>query len=395
MNQPELAEKGNKNVIVCDNGTGYVKVGYAGANFPRYTYPSMLGRPVLRFEEKVEDVEIKDIMVGEEAAKVRNMLQISYPLENGIVRNWEDMEILYDYTFEKLGIDGPNNSILLTEAPLNPTSNREKMAELMFEKYNFKSIYIATQALLVLYAQGLMTGIVVDSGDGVTHIIPVYEGFALPHSIKRIDIAGRDITKYLIKLLLLRGYELLILILLLKLKEKFCYVCCDLELEKRLALETTCLIKPFTLPDGRVIKIGSERFEAPEILFQPGIIDVESVGVSEALFNVIQSTPIDIRPKLYEHVVLSGGSSMFPGISTRLEQDVKELYLQKVLKGDRSRLKRFGLKIEDPPRRKHMVFLGGAVLADVLSKNPTVWVSNQEWRSKGKTSLKKLEQAFK
>ncbi|KAJ5066065.1 actin-related protein [Anaeramoeba ignava] len=345
MNQPELAEKGNKNVIVCDNGTGYVKVGYAGANFPRYTYPSMVGRPVLRFEEKVEDVEIKDIMVGEEAAKVRNMLQISYPLENGIVRNWEDMEILYDYTFEKLHIDGPNNSILLTEAPLNPTSNREKMAEIMFEKYNFKSIYIATQALLVLYAQ-------------------VFNRTADFDTVAEI-------------------------------KEKFCYVCCDLELEKRLALETTCLIKPFTLPDGRVIKIGSERFEAPEILFQPGIIDVESVGVSEALFNVIQSTPIDIRPKLYEHVVLSGGSSMFPGISTRLEQDVKELYLQKVLKGDRSRLKRFALRIEDPPRRKHMVFLGGAVLADVLSRNPAVWVSNQEWKSKGKNSLKKLEQAFK
>jgi len=163
----------SKNVIVCDNGTGFVKCGHAGANFPAAIFPSMVGRPIMRFEEKIDNVEIKDIMVGDEAARLRSMLDIKYPLDNGIVRNWDDMLHVWDYTFyEKLKIDPSECKVMLTEAPMNPKKNREKMIETMFEKYNFKSAYIAIQAVLVLYAQGLLTGVVVDSGDGVTHIVP-------------------------------------------------------------------------------------------------------------------------------------------------------------------------------------------------------------------------------
>jgi actin-related protein 2 len=134
----------------------FVKVGYAGANFPAHIFPSMVGRPILRFEEKIDNVEIKDVMVGDEAARLRSFLDIKYPLDNGVVRNWEDMEILYDYTFfEKLKTDPKDDKIMLTEAPMNPKKNREKMIEVMFEKYGFKGCYIAIQAVLVLYAQGM------------------------------------------------------------------------------------------------------------------------------------------------------------------------------------------------------------------------------------------------
>ena len=139
-------------------------------------------------------------MVGEEASKLRSLLEISYPMENGVVRNWDDMCHVWDHTFyDKMGLDPSQAKILLTEPPMNPTSNRRKMFEVMFEKYSFHSAYTAIQAVLTLYAQGLLTGVVVDSGDGVTHICPVYEGYALPHLTRRLDIAGRDITKYLIK----------------------------------------------------------------------------------------------------------------------------------------------------------------------------------------------------
>lgn len=135
----------------------FVKVGYAGANFPAHIFPSMVGRPILRFEEKIDNVEIKDVMVGDEAARLRSFLDIKYPLDNGVVRNWDDMEILYDYTFfEKLKTDPKDDKIMLTEAPMNPKKNREKMIECMFEKYGFKGCYIAIQAVLVLYAQGTL-----------------------------------------------------------------------------------------------------------------------------------------------------------------------------------------------------------------------------------------------
>jgi actin-related protein 2 len=282
-------------------------------------------------------------MLGDEASQLRHMLELSYPMENGIVRNWEEMQHVWDYTFgeSKLNIDPTDCKILLTEPPMNPAKNREKLVEVMFEKYGFLGCHVAIQAVLTLYAQGLVTGIVLDSGDGVTHICPVYEGFSLSHITKRLDIAGRDITRYLIKLLLLRGYAFnhtadfeTVRIM----KEQLCYVAHDIEEEQRLALETTVLVESYTLPDGRVIKLGGERFEAPEILFQPHLTNCEGVGIAELLFNTIQQADMDIRPDFYKHIVLSGGTTMYPGFSSRLEREMTQLYLERVLKGDTQRL---------------------------------------------------------
>jgi len=353
----------------------------------------MVGRPILRSEEDIGNIQIKDIMVGDEAAAVRQVLQITYPLDNGIVRNWDDMLYIWNYTFaEKLKINTKESKILLTEPPMNPLANRKKMVEVMFEKYGFNAVYIAIQAVLTLYAQGLLTGVVVDSGDGVTHIVPVYEGFSLPHLTRRLDVAGRDVTRYLIKLLLLRGYAFnrtADFETVRQIKEKLCYVGYDLELEKRLALETTVLIETFTLPDGRVIKVGRERFEAPEALFQPGLIDVEQPGVADQLFDCIQKADIDTRAEFYKHIVLSGGSSMYPGLPSRLEKEIRQLFVDKVAKGDKSRLAKFQCRIEDPPRRKHMVFLGGAVLAEIMKDKQQFWMNKFEYDEMGENILRK------
>merc|ERR1712059_71826 len=202
-----------------------------------------------------------------------------------------------------------------------------------------------------------LTGVVVDSGDGVTHICPVYEGFALPHLTKRLDIAGRDITRYLIKLLLLRGYafnQTADFETVRMMKEKLCYVGYNIHAEQKLAQETTFLVEQYTLPDGRVIKVGGERFEASEALFQPHLINKEGQGMAELVFSSIQAGDIDMRPELYKHIVLSGGSTMYPGLPSRLEREIKQLYLERVLKGDTERLAKFKIRIEDPPRRKDM-----------------------------------------
>jgi len=382
--------------IVCDNGTGFVKCGFAGANFPTSIFPSLVGRPVLRSEEKVENIVIKDIMVGDEAQKLRSMLQITYPLENGIIRNWDDILHVWDYAFrEKLKIDTSETKILLTEPPLNPTENRAKMMQTMFEKYNFHGVYVATQAVLTLYAQGLLTGVVVDAGDGVTHVIPVYEGFSLPHLVRRLNVAGRDVTRYLIKLMTLRGYSFnrtADFPTVQHIKEKLCYVGYDLEIENRLAFETTTLVEQYTLPDGRVIKVGRERYMAPECLFQPNLVDVDAGGMHEQLFDSINKADMDLRPSFYQHVVLSGGSTMYPGLPSRLEREIKRLYQERVLKGDAAGMKKFKLGIEDPPRRKHMVFLGGAVLAEIMKDRPDFWILRSEWEEKGRDANKVLKE---
>jgi actin-related protein 2 len=242
----------------------------------------------------------------------------------------------------------------------------------------------------------------VDSGDGVTHIIPVYESTVLNHHIKRLDVAGRDVTRNLIALLLRRGYALnrtADFETVRQIKEKLCYVSYDLELDKKLSEDTTVLVESYTLPDGRVIRVGSERFEAPECLFQPHLVDVDQPGMAELLFNTIQGTDVDIRSSLYKAIVLSGGSSMYPGLPSRLEKELKQLWLTRVLGGNPERLnvclrdlrlvnriafseltslQKFKVRIEDPPRRRHMVFLGGAVLANLVSLHHILFLSESE-----------------
>lgn len=388
--------------IVLDQGTGFVKIGRGGTNFPDHTFPSIVGRPILRAEERssdltelgLEGVEIKDIMCGDEASKVRSLLQISYPMENGIIRNWEDMEHLWDYSFyDRMKIDTRDRKVLLTEPPMNPLSNREKMVETMFERFQFGGVYVAIQAVLALYAQGLTSGVVVDSGDGVTHIVPVYESVVLNHLTRRLDVAGRDVTRQLIALMLRRGYAFnrtADFETVRQIKEKFCYVSYDLDYDNKLATETTTLVERFELPDGRVIKIGPERFQAPECLFQPHLIDCEQPGIAEYLFNTIQQADIDVRSSLFKAIVLSGGSSMYPGLPSRLEKELKQLWLTRVLNGNPERLEKFKVRIEDPPRRRHMVFLGGAVLANIMKDKDPLWISKQEWEEQGARILTKL-----
>lgn len=334
-------------------------------------------------------------MFGDEAAAVRANLQISYPVENGIVKNWDDMEKLWDYTFyDRLQIEPAGHKILLTEPPLNPRRNREKMVEVMLEKYKFDHCYIATQAVLTLYAQGLMTGVVIDTGDGVSHIVPVYEGFSPKHLIRRLDVAGRHITQYLIKLLLLRGYAFnrtADFETARQIKEKHCYVAYEPAVEQKLAEETTILEESYELPDGRIIHLGRERFEAPEALFHPSRIDVEGPGLSDMIFDMCMKADIDLRTEFFKNIVLSGGSSMYPGLPSRLEKDLRGRYLTDVLRGDKSRLGKFRLRINDSPRRKHLVFLGGTVLADLLKDNDQVWISRAEYEEQGLRCLDKLK----
>mgnify|MGYP002477092681 FL=1 len=378
-----------------------MKIGRSGENFPDYTFPSIVGRPILRAEDRngllggASSIPLKDVMIGDQAQDVRSFLQISYPMENGIIKNWADMELLWDYAFYekmKLNID-QQSKVLLTEPPMNPVKNRETMCEVMFEKYNFGGVYVAIQAVLALYAQGLSSGVVVDSGDGVTHIVPVYESVVLNHLTRRLDVAGRDVTRHMIDLLSRRGYAFnrtADFETVRQIKEKVCYVSYDLDLDTKLARETTTLVENYELPDGRIIKVGSERFEAPECLFQPSLVDVEQVGMGELLFQTVQAADVDVRSSLYKAIVLSGGSSMYPGLPSRLEKELKQLWYTRVLKNDPSRLDKFKVRIEDPPRRKHMVFIGGAVLANIMADKDHMWLSKQEWEEGGAQSLVKF-----
>ncbi|KAH7315977.1 hypothetical protein KP509_21G072600 [Ceratopteris richardii] len=357
----------------------------------------MVGRPILRFEGSISEQKLDDIVVGEACAKFGHQLEVSHPICNGIVQDWEDMTHVWDHMIHHvLKIEPSECKILLSDPPLNPLSNREKLIEVMFETFNFESVFIQIQAVLSLYAQGLLTGLVVDSGDGVTHVVPVVDGFSFPHSTKQIKVAGRQITSYLIDLLLRRGYafnQIADFENVREIKEQLCYVSYDYKREYQLGVETTILVKQYTLPDGRVIKVGGERFQAPEALFNPDLLDIDGEGLAETAFRCVQEMDIDNRMPLYQHIVLSGGNTMFPGLPSRLEKEMRQLYLQTVLRGNKQGLKKLKLRIEDPPRRKHMVYLGGSVLAGIIKNAPELWISQKEYEEEGFSCLQKCHQS--
>jgi len=183
--------------IIIDNGSGMVKSGFAGEDAPRAVFPAIVGRP--KHANAMQGVALKSEYIGDEAMQKKGILNLSYPIRAGIVESWEDMEKVWHHTFYNELRCAPEeaNGVVLTEAPLNPKANREKMVTIMFETFQVKNVYVALQAVMSLYAAGRTTGLVCDSGDGVSHTIPVFEGFSIPHAIEKMEIAGRVLTDYM------------------------------------------------------------------------------------------------------------------------------------------------------------------------------------------------------
>uniref|UniRef100_A0A0K8TTV7 Putative actin-like protein n=1 Tax=Tabanus bromius TaxID=304241 RepID=A0A0K8TTV7_TABBR len=360
--------------VVIDNGSGVIKAGFAGDHIPKCRFPNYIGRP--KHVRVMAGALEGDLFVGPKAEEHRGLLSIRYPMEHGIITDWNDMERIWNYIYSKdqLSTFSEEHPVLLTEAPLNPRRNREKAAEIFFETFNVPALFVSMQAVLSLYATGRVTGVVLDSGDGVTHSVPIYEGFAMPHSIMRVDIAGRDVTRYLRALIRKEGFNFRTTAefeIVRSIKEKTCYLASNPQKEENIEVEKV----NYTLPDGNTLDIGPARFRAPEVLFRPDLLGEECEGIHEVLIYSITKSDMDLRKMLYQNIVLSGGSTLFKGFGDRLLSEIKK-HVSKDMK----------IRIAAPQERLYSTWMGGSILAS-LDTFKKMWVSKREYDEEGQRAI--------
>ena len=368
-----MADDGeSKPHIIIDNGTGYCKAGLSGEEGPRAVFPACVGYP--KYASGMVGGDKKEFFVGADAEAKRGVLKLNYPIEHGVINNWDDMEKIWGHVFtNELRVDPVEHNVMLTEAPMNPKENREKMAQIMFETFNVPGLYIAIQAVLSLYSAGKFTGIVTDSGDGVTHFVPIFDGYSLPHAVIRLDLAGRDLTEFMMKLLTETGTRFSTTAekeICKAIKEKSCSVALDFEEELK-------SVEPFDyeLPDGTHVVVKDQRIRCPEALFKPAMVGKEGSGIGQTCYDSIQRCDIDVRKDLYNCVVLSGGTSMYNGLPERLTKEIKALAPESMKEE---------VKVIASPERKFAVWIGGSILSSI-STFESMWITKNEYEESGAT----------
>jgi actin len=373
----------DEDAIVVDIGSFACRAGFAGEDGPRAVFPSTVGRHRTAFGR----------LVGNEAQSKRDMLTLKYPIAHGIVSDWDDMEKIWHHTFyNELRVAPEEHPVMLTEASIGPKANRERMTQIMFETFNVPAMYVSLQAVLCLHAAGLTTGCVLDSGDDTSYVVPIYQGYALPHAIVRLDRAGRSVTNALAQRLHSkergRSFDFLSPAgreVARAIKEKLAYVAldCDAEVAHEVPAAASSIgsvtDEPYELPDGSAIAITTaDRFCCAESLFDPASASAALQcsapgrrGVGDCTFQCIQKCDIDIRAELYANVVLAGGTTMLAGFKERLTRELIALVPPRI-----------AIKVVALPERRSLSWIGGSSQACLSTFKP-LWVTKAEYDESG------------
>ncbi|KAI6653692.1 hypothetical protein LOD99_3196 [Oopsacas minuta] len=345
--------------IVLDNGSGCIKAGLSLQESPSFVFPSVVGtHKVLAMRAYFP----RSKFCAHEAISKRAMLVLKYPIEHGVVTDWDNMEELWHHTFyDQLHVYPEEHSLLITEPPLNPKTNREKTTQIMFETFNTPKLYVSNTSQLALYASGRCTGIVIDSGEGVTYSVPVFNGHIQTDSILRLDIAGRDITDYLMKIFceenptffLHNSINKPLINTISKMKESLAFVSNDFGCDLEKSYASAEFERAYTLPDGaHLATIAGERFRCVEPLFNPSLIGQEYSGIHDLAYNSITKCDNEIQQYLYGNIVLSGGNTLFPGMAERVHKEMSKLAPHNTR-----------INVMSPSDRKYSSWIGGSLLA--------------------------------
>ncbi|MEE9379345.1 MAG: actin family protein [Candidatus Lokiarchaeia archaeon] len=361
--------------VVLDIGQFSTKIGFAGEDTPSQVFLTMVGKP--KYQNVSVNYESKksredEIYVGDEIQSI-GLYKISHPIEKGIVVDWTHFEHIIEYIFYNLRVDPTLVNVLFAVHPLFPYKDLEKIFELFLERYQCMSFYPVLDSMLTLYSGGFQTGLIVEIGDSNTRIVPIYEGYKLEHAVRILDTGGRVLTRHMEQILESIGWSVDSSIrreLVRVLKEKACFVSLDYKEDLKRSEQYE---KEYSLPDGSTISLDKERFIIPELLFKP-TSELEEEALHVAIMDVIEACDLDIRPELLNNIFLSGGSSMFPNLKSRIYQEL-ELELAR-------RKKNQVIRIIAPMERTFSVWIGGSILAMIpeFSQN---WITRVKYFNEG------------
>ena len=363
---------------VIDNGSGYMKAGFSGEESPKIMFPTMVGKT------KVEGIyvgdEKKESIIGSEAEKKFGILDISYPIQGGVVVNWDEMERIWANTFyTELKIAPEEHNLLLSESPFNSRKDREKTLEMMFETFNCASTYIVAQSVLAAYSVGKSTGISIDCGHTSLNFSPIYEGFLQRNCVHHIPIAGKDINDLLINLLMKNGQVIESKMQkqsIINAKELYCYFAQNFEQEEKDFDINEEEIKEWELPDKRKIKIGKERFQSTEVLFNPKKYGYNHPNFQELFKKTVKSIDTDLREIMLANIIFNGGTTLIKGFKTRVNQEIEEA----------GKDIPFKKKIHTYPEAQFMAWIGGSILSS-LSNFENLWITKAEYKEEGKATI--------
>ncbi|NXA56038.1 ACTL9 protein, partial [Nothocercus julius] len=355
--------------VVIDIGTGSFKAGFAGQQKPTSEIGTLVACPS---RQSLGHVRAQPQTFFREKALHHDYVDVIGLTPSGITINWEAAEILWQHMFDHdLMVPAEEHALLITDPLLSPSTNKEKMVELAFESLHSPGIYIASQSVLSVYAHGQTSGLVVDTGYAVTHTVPVDEGYSLSHAVERMDIAGSHMTHYLMKLLRDSGYMLseAMTQVIEDIKHKCCYVASDFENE--CYLPEAFYTVDFPLPDGQTISLGKQRFQCPEVLFNPPQAHgISYVGIHEMTQRSLNKVPEAVREKMWQNILLCGGSSLFEGLEKRFSSELQKMPSQAKI------------RVSAIPLRRYSAWMGGSILAS-LKNFQSFWIRKEDYSEHG------------
>lgn len=355
--------------VILDCGSGMTKAGIGGETMPRSVFPTLIGAP--KSTVGIPGMGSKRNYIGDEAITKKGILKLTYPVENGNVKDWEAMKTIWSHSFfNEIRQDPKESAVLITDAEKDPKINKEKIAEIFFEEFKVPAMYMTNPGILSLYANGMTTGVAVDCGDCLTLCVPSDQGMSDSKAMSKKYFGGRILTYYLVELLnehdniFQTGGEQYNV---KSIKEQACFVALD---SNNVAKEGLDYL--YTLPDGSQVTLSNERYMACEALFKPELaVGKVEEGMHTFIMNSIKKSDESLHASLLSNVVLAGGTTLFPGLKERLEKELTALAPENM-----------AVSVKAPENRRYSAWIGGSLISSLSTFN-CMWLSQADYKENG------------